>query len=181
MQTRAEIPTGIHFGTKICWVRKIPDIVFHIFFSKIEWRQEAYTWVNRGEPIMRIKVKEPFSAKHSLTHLFATEKILLVRSPASGLLLENSPERGLIFILMPDDEPNPNYMKWVFGDLISHLHTYREMYRYSEEDIKDTVAIWYGEDRHPCHVENALPQYRDYLDEARIKDHNLRPLLQHLV
>lgn len=86
---------------------------------------------------------------------------------------------------MPDDEPEPYNYHYIYWHVIDHLDIYSPMYirehNRSEESLNEVLAIKYQENDFRCSIEEALPIYKDYFEEARTRNYGLRPFLKHLL
>lgn len=147
----------------------------------------------------------PNSDADYFRHIMGTKHLSVdVRSPVDGLILhsgfshfvhwptQSDPQLELptgtsLSILVADDEPAPEKNEYMYGSALRFIHDHKgPLFRHSRywsmepmTDEEFSRLVQYQKDAE-CLVVDALPEFKDYLDEARTKFPKLRPHIKHL-
>ena len=200
-----EIPKGISFGSKVLVLPGYLGGFTHSGYMNKYSKKRNYRWIKRGEPIAEFVIRGSYY--NSLySRLFNTEEhSVVIKSPVSGLGLHqilstdsrlerdswlkdsSNPPYANYAILLPDDEPPPQTGEYMYSSMCNFImnmkHYYFKDSRYwtmkgfFEEHLKDMIKIQLS--ANPIKFD-ALPNWKDYLNEARTNFPELRPHLKHL-
>lgn len=167
--------------------------------------RQNYRWVQRGEPIAEFRINGSYGEGLLARMTSTKDYTALIRSPASGLLLHTDldhalnhdskewnartdPPTAAFALLLPDDEQQPESGKYMFDAMCRLARDMRHYYlkdsRYwsmtalEPEAFEELMVIQCS--ANPL-IFDALPNWADYLDEARTQKPELRPKLKHLV
>ncbi|MEM8787651.1 MAG: hypothetical protein AAGE76_05280 [Pseudomonadota bacterium] len=205
---RKPVPEGVVFGDKVVIVPGLQQGLF-THAGHIEWQYlsgQVYGWIQREDIIARYHVDRPKVANGPFRHFFGSDReTATIRSPISGLLLHSyfndfvtwpasvdeidDQDMPIAFsVLLPDDEPPPIKPEWTHRRAIQLLEDnkdllFKDSMRWTRGPMpEDAVARLFQDQRDAqCLIVDALPRFRDYLEEARTKYPELRPHLKHLL
>ncbi len=203
MSQNKPVPSGISFGNKVLVVPGIASQFTHSGEINSVLETGTYTWISRGDAIAEFFIDGSYSSGF-LSRTFSNQRhVVEIRSPVSGLVLHatlddehslakwsslKQPPLAKFAILLPDDEPQPENASFIFGStcaLIQDMkHYYLKQSRrwsmgpFTEQRLDELISLQRSVS--PL-IFDALPFWRDYLDEARTKRPELRPLLKHLL
>jgi hypothetical protein len=188
----SQIPRGVTFGTKVAVIPPVSGSFSHSGFMEKKGRlHEGYSWIDRGNDLGRYVI-EVDKIDVPILKLFVNPEIqkASIPSPVSGLLIHSSYDfgLGLTAILLPDGEQEAADGEFMFQALC-HLCEKNKKYflkpsRYwSKGAFTESIITHMLSEQlsQKCQYVDALPQYRDYFEEARTRHPNLRPYIEHLV
>lgn len=189
---RIYIPEGITFGKTVAVIPSVSQAFSHSGHLEMSGRlHESYTWIDRGSNLDQYTIEVDRLNVPVLKFFAGTkQQTAPIPSPVSGLLVHSSYDfgMGLTAILLPDDEPRAEEGGYMFRALC-HLCTEHKQY-FLKPSRYWTLGAW-SEDRfnevikdqlsQQCKYVDAMPNYKDYFDECRIRHPSLRPHLKHLL
>lgn len=188
-----QVPSGVKFSSKVVVVPGYLSGLTHSgeFLNLME--RKSYPWINRGDIVGEFRIHD-------------SDHIAPIRAPASGLLLHKElscdgcsassarewnnrvqPPLAKLAILLPEDESAPESVQYIYSEMCRIVcemkHRYLEKSRYwsmgpfTSEVFDELVKLQTA--REPK-IFDAVPNWRDYIEEAKVKRPELRSLLAHL-
>jgi hypothetical protein len=193
------IPKGIEFGRKVI---QIP--ILSKQFEYPLWVQgctrnpisliDSYCWIDRGSIFAKVAAYSDSIDNDFIKFFYrGFRREVPLKSPVSGLVLNSfyffgneDSEHAAIYILIPNDEPEPEGGGYIFGEVCDFFWDHRESIflkpsklkqKFSEDSLRKILD---DQKSQVCNTLDALPRFKDHLDEARKKHYDLRPYLRHL-
>jgi hypothetical protein len=201
-----QIPSGITFGRRVLLVASVSDVFSHSGRIRSTLDSAYCSWIQRGATIGKYQLDREAPKKGFFGKAETVTAEVDIGSPVSGLVLHNDyrfqfdkrdfarkPESeykalARLAILLPDDEPPPMPSSTIFRSMTDICWQGRETFlapsRYwslpamTESDLRDHLDDQLAL---PHHFVDAMPQYEEYLQDARTRYSELRPHLKHLL